>query len=215
MTTRLPLMVAQLNDGIEPQFPGSQVVETMKHAQVGLFDELDRDLDEQLLDAQVAHFDCYQGPLGTERGALGIVIETGLMAPVAAPIWTPLTAGRYTHPVLVLRVDYNGCPLSLFTTKRPGKAHAALWPEFNHNLRQVARAERALGRVVIGGLDADAPDDADLQTQTRLTWTAPHDGSIVGILTSWNVQVLACTQLVATGEHPPVLVWVRVPQLNP
>lgn len=49
---------------------------------------------------------------------------------------------------------------------------------------------------------------------TRLTWTAPHDASVVGLLTSSNVGVLACTQLPATGEHAPVLGWLLVPLLN-
>jgi hypothetical protein len=201
VTTRLPLMWGQINDGIEPEYLGTDVPRLATYVQGLSGCELDRRLADQLPD-----WDTFQGPADDpDASTLGIALRPGLMT-VQDVFWVPLTT---RHRVLIVRADYQGGPLSLFTTKRPSRAHADLWPAYDSALGKVLRGER----VVAGGHDANEPDSPALQTATRMTWTAPHDTSIVGTLTSSNVGVLACTQLPATGEHAPVLTWLRVPTL--
>jgi hypothetical protein len=198
-------MWGQINDGIEPEYPGSDVLRLASYVQGFSGCELDRRLADQL-----PGWLSFQGPEDDpDISTLGIAIAPGLML-VQEVFWVPLTT---RHHVLIVRAGYQGCPLSLFTTKRPSRAHADLWPIYDDALGKALRSERQQGRAVGGGLDANEPDSPALQTATRMTWTAPHDTSIVGTLTSSNVGVLACTQLPATGEHAPVLTWLRVPTL--
>lgn len=203
MTTRQPLTLGQLNDGIEPQFPSSDIPDLTAIAQVTFDCELDRDLT-----TQVSAHDCIQGPADDpDRHRLGITILRGLMT-VQNVTWTALTPRNW---LLLVHADFRGTPVSLFTTKRPGRAHMELWPTFDTALAGVLRAEVDAGRVVPGGLDANEGPPAGLLTKLPgFAWTPPYPGAVVGFLTH-GVQMLAVSHLQGTGEHPPLVALARVP----
>jgi hypothetical protein len=207
VTTRQPLTLGQLNDGIEPQFPTSDMPDLAAIAQVTFDSELDRPLS-----LQVPEHTCIQGPADDpDRSRLGVTIQRDLMT-VQTVTWTALTPRNW---LLVVRADFRSCPLSLFTTKRPGKVHSELWPMYDAALVGVLRAEVGAGHVVAGGLDANEPyPPGILNRLPGFSWTPPYPTSVVGFLTR-HVDMLAVTHMQGTGEHPPLVALARVPLTNP
>jgi hypothetical protein len=207
VTARQPLTLGQLNDGIEPQFPTSDIPDLTAIAQVTFDCEIDRDLA-----TQAPQHVCIQGSADdADRHQLGVTIQRGLMT-VQTVTWTALTP---RHWVLVVRADFHGTPVSLFTTKRPGRAHMELWPSYDTALAGVLRAEVDADRIVPGGLDANEGPPAGLLSKLPgFVWTPPYPGAVVGFLTH-GVQMLAVSHLQGTGEHPPLVALARVPLPNP
>jgi hypothetical protein len=201
------LIIGELNDGIEPEFPGTDIPRLSQYVQVIFGQELDRQLSEQLPD-----WETFQGDAeNPDVSALGMAIKPGLME-IESVKWTRL--GTWAIPsrgvgVLVVRANFQGCPLSLFTTKRPANAHAENRPTFDRNLGKVLRSEQNLSRRVLGGLDANEANSPALQSATRCVWTPPFSTSIVGFLTS-HVEILGVAGLPADGEHPPTVGLVQV-----
>lgn len=210
MAARETLLLGELNDGSEPQFPSSDVVRTCLFCQILFGQELDRRLAAQLPDwwsEQGAEDDL-------DNSGIGLAIKPGV-GTVQNFYWVRL--GTWAKPdrgvqALVVHFDYQGCPLALISTKRPAKSHADNWPTFDDNLGDLILRERHdRGRIPIVGLDANSANDPALRAATRLTWYAPYPTSIVGFLMPTSISVLATTRLMSTGEHAPVISMVRVP----
>jgi hypothetical protein len=198
---RAPLYLGQLNDGIEADYPTTDVPALLPFVHVLLGVELDRDLDDQKPNGWWA---IQAGSVGIAGSPL-LALESSYGMPLSTWQKTP------TNLAVVTRVDYRGCPLSLISCKRPGKAHADTWPTWDANLAALVKAEERIGQVPGVGLDTNEADPKDLAAQVGLAWHAPTDTSMVGLLLSPRLTHLATTSLPATGEHAPVVSVVRAP----
>lgn len=201
------LIVGQLNDGAETA--GSDVYRTLLYAQVLLGVELGARLSDQLPNDCT----CIQGDAGTADEDTGIAIRPGLMG-VQAVRWDRLDPWRKTSSLglLTVRVNYQGSLLSLMTTKRPASLSTTERLDFEQALGDRARAERLAGWAPILGYDGNDADPQDIEDATLLSWHAPYPTSVVGLLTSGRIQVVACSSLQRrAAEHPPVIAMLKVP----
>lgn len=211
---REPIVLAELNDGVEAEFPGSDVERTALYGMVTTYQELgqqdgDRVIDRRLSDQLPGHT-VIQGAVGSPAADIGISIAPGV-GTLESFRWEQMTKQR---PALVARVDFQGCPLSPISAHRPTKQHPDQRAEFDVALARVVHAERDAGRLPYVGIDANDDDPVDLEQATGLTWWAPFESSICGLLLPTRCTRLAITQLAKRGEHAPVVGLVRVPLLN-
>lgn len=198
---REPLVLGQLNDGSEPEYPTTDVPRILPLVQGLLGVELDRDMGGQVPSDWAT----------TQHGSVGITVHPLLV--VASTFVMPMSTWQKTPDnfAVVVRADYQGCSLSLISCKRPAPAHMQNWPEWDTNLASLVGRERGLGQIPAVGLDANQADPLSLAHLTSLVWHPPRDTSVVGFLFSTKIQVLATTAMTSTGEHPPVISMVRVP----
>jgi hypothetical protein len=204
------LIVGELNDGLEPQYPTTDVPRLSGKVEVLFGQELDRHMGDQL-----PGWTCFQGNADDpDNGDVGLGIRNGLMD-ITDVFWVNLATWKAGGgmAVLVVRADYLGCELSLMSTKRPAPGRADKWPIWNANFAKVVAAERKISRIPLCGMDANHSTPLDLTAATGMTWSAPWDTSVVGILSSVKIQTVATTFLnpSVTGEHPPVVSVLRVP----
>lgn len=205
--THQPLIVGQLNDGIEQRYPGTDVVRLSRYVQVILGVELDRRLSQQL-----PGWICIQGDVDTPNADKGIAIAPGLMS-VVDIAWQPVNpwTKRPGNAALVVQANFLGTPLSLLTAHRPTSKQAQYLSGFDQALGAVIKAEKKAGRVPITGIDCNDFDPTALTEASDCTWASPYATCVCGLLLPSNVEQIGITWLSKTGEHPPVIDLLKVP----
>jgi len=208
MTHHYPIVVGQLNDGQEARYPGTDVPALSRIAQVIIGVELDRRLSDQL-----PSWKCYQGEAGTTRADKGVAFRagSGMTVEQEGVFWWP-TSGKGES--LVLRVDYQGSPLSFITAHRPIAKQQTARLAFDPALVALFKSEKQEGRVPIIGIDCNQASPPTLIEPMGAQWVVPYPTSIVGLLVPKSVQVSGCVALPKTGEHPPVVAMMKVPVEN-
>lgn len=198
----IPIIVGQLNDGLESKYPGTDVPALSRYVQVILGVELDRRLESQL-----PEWTCVQGDSGTSRADKGIAIAPDLMT-FKESEWKP-TSGK--GEALIVRADFQGSPLSFITAHRPVAKQQAARGIFDSSMVAMFKGERRSGRVPIIGIDCNESVPSTLIDPMNAQWVVPYPVSIVGFLVPQGVDVAGCVALQKTGEHPPVVSLMKVP----
>lgn len=196
----MPLYLGQINDGIEPTYPTTDVPAMFPFVHGLLGVELDRNLSAQRPGGWWSH----------QVGSVGIAgchaLRFHAVRTVPLSTWQAVPE----NVAVVVRARYHGARLSLISCKRPAPAHAEHWPEWDGNLARLDAVERAAGRERAVGLDVQEASPTSLENLTGLTWHAPRPTAKVGFLLSRRLEHLTTTTLPGTGEHMPVVSVVRV-----
>jgi hypothetical protein len=189
------ITLGTINDGIEADFPGSDVPRYRGLVKALFVQETDRDVAAQMPDYWV-----YQD------GMFAICLDREISV---KSHWTVPMGGKFL--LLIAVGKYRGADVAFFSTKRPAASRSELWPAFNSNMADVIRPLRNANLAVMGGIDLNSSSALSISDETKLSWYPPYRSSIVGLLASGSVFIDGVNQMPATGEHAPVVALGRVP----
>lgn len=201
--THHPLVIGQLNDGMEPGFPGSDVAELAKYTQL----QIDVELTDPLRDLLPPNYITIQGAKGTDEFSKGVAIMPDLMD-ISTPFWVPMSN---KNNALVVRTKFKGKTFSLIAAKRPIAEHPDNVAAFDKSLISLWHTERVVGSVPIVGIDVNDKNPSALYLALNARWIRPFNVSICGFLLPMGVDVYGCVSLPKPGEHPPVIALTKVP----
>jgi len=206
-----PVMFGEINDGLETQYPTTDVPHVGQHARFIFGQELDHRMEDQL-----PNHKCVQGTDTFGDKTTGVAWLDDGTTKLDGFYWpqlvTPHPTTKETDDLgLVVRLTYLGVKLSLISAHRPLATMTTQREEFDKNLLAVIKTERGMSRFPLIGIDTNEASPSALATKLNMHWVTPMSAYITGVFVPNQFAVLGKTNLVKTGEHAPVLVWVRLP----